>query len=220
MAATAEVAEGSRERILRAALESFAEQGFDGATTREIAARAGVNLGLIKYYFGGKLELWRAAVDLAFETLREALAASLEDDSVLEERERTRRLIRRYVRFVARHPEFVRLMHDEGKRGGARMRWLVDRHVRPLYAGTTSLLERAQARGLLPAEIPSLHFFYILAGAVGLIFHQAEECRRVSGVDPAEDAAIEAHADAVVHLLLGPETPASTRPSSSERRRA
>ena len=37
----------TRERILRAALEAFAEKGFDGATTREIAARAGVNLGLL-----------------------------------------------------------------------------------------------------------------------------------------------------------------------------
>jgi AcrR family transcriptional regulator len=44
---------GARERILAAALEVFAEQGFDGARTRDIAERAGANLGLLTYYFGG-----------------------------------------------------------------------------------------------------------------------------------------------------------------------
>ena len=40
---------GARERILLAALQVFAEQGFDGARTRDIADRAGANLGLIQY---------------------------------------------------------------------------------------------------------------------------------------------------------------------------
>ena len=39
--------EDTRERILAAALETFSDQGFDGTTTRDLAARAGVNLGLI-----------------------------------------------------------------------------------------------------------------------------------------------------------------------------
>ena len=51
--------------------------------------------------------------------------------------------------------------------------------------------------------IAPVHFVYILAGAVGVIFHQAEECKRVAGVDPADDAAIEAHARAVEYLFLG-----------------
>jgi TetR/AcrR family transcriptional regulator len=206
MVATAvATAPDARERILRAALEAFAENGFDGATTRDIATRAGVNPGLIKYYFDGKLKLWRAAVERAFASLREALADEGVDESVLEEPARTRAVLRRYVRFVARQPEFVRLMHDEGKRRGPRMRWIVDRHVRPLYERTTAILRKAQERGMLPSHIAPLHFFYILAGSVGILFHQAEECRRLTGVDPADDAVIEAHADAVVHLLLGPE---------------
>jgi hypothetical protein len=95
-------------------------------------------------------------------------------------------------------------MHDEGKRRGPRMRWLVDHHVRPLYEAFRALLERAQQHGVLPAHVGALHFHYVLVGAVGLIFHQAEECRRLTGVDPMEPAAVEAHAAAVEHLLLGP----------------
>jgi len=197
-------AAGTRERILEAALQAFSEEGFDGATTRDIAARAGVNLGLIKYYFDTKQKLWRTAVERAFSILREELAGSF-DEGVFEDRERTRQALRRYVRFVGRHPEFVRLMHDEGKRRGPRMRWLVDHHVRPIFEGMTGQLGRAQKRGILPSGIDPLHFFYILVGAVGMIFHQAEECRRLTGVDPMDEAVMEAHADAVCFLLFGPE---------------
>jgi AcrR family transcriptional regulator len=203
-AAVETVGADTRERILAAALEAFSDRGFDGATTREIATRADVNLGLIQYHFGGKLRLWRAAVDRAFEELRAGLERILQDPIIADEAERTRFLIRAHVRFVARNTEFIRIMHDEGKRTGPRMRWLVDRHVKPLYEGLRAILERAQESGLLPADIDPLHFHYVLIGSVGLFFHQAAECKRLTGHDPTEPAMIEAHARAVEYLFLGP----------------
>lgn len=47
-----------RDRILDEAGPAFAEAGFAGARTRDIAARAGVNQGLIRYYFGTKEQLF------------------------------------------------------------------------------------------------------------------------------------------------------------------
>ncbi len=44
----------TRERLLASALERFAAHGFDGTTTRAVAADADVNLGLLQYHFGGK----------------------------------------------------------------------------------------------------------------------------------------------------------------------
>jgi TetR/AcrR family transcriptional regulator len=220
MARAAEVEAGgeTRERILRAALEDFSANGFDGARTREIAARAGVPLGLLRYHFGDKAKLWRAAVDRAFAELGSELDAILRAAPPADLRERLRRLVRGYVRFVGRNPEFVRLMHDEGKRRGPRMRWMADRHVKPVFATLAPLVEEAQAEGVLPAGIDPVHFFYVLAGAAGLIFHQAEECKRVSGIDPAEPSAVEAHARAVEHLFLGPAEAASRLPTARERR--
>lgn len=49
-------------RILLAALEVFAEEGYDGASTRSLASRAGVNAPAIQYYFGSKEGLYRAAI--------------------------------------------------------------------------------------------------------------------------------------------------------------
>lgn len=193
----------TRERILEAALQCFSELGYDGATTREIASRAGVNLGLIKYYFDGKEALWHEAVARTFEELGEGLGDALRDAGAFDDRERLRVLMRRLVGWVAQHPEFIRLMHDEGKRDGSRMHWLVDRYVRPFFESTITALRSSQAQGFLPADIDPLHFHYILLGSVALVFHQAPECRRLTGRDPADPAFIEAHADAVTHLFLG-----------------
>lgn len=54
--------EATKRSLLAAAVEVFAKEGFDGATTREVAARAGVNEGLIQRYFGGKAGLLQAIV--------------------------------------------------------------------------------------------------------------------------------------------------------------
>jgi AcrR family transcriptional regulator len=57
----------NRERLLRAATDSFAENGFEGTSLRAIADDAGVSFQLIAYYFGTKEELWAATVDYLFE---------------------------------------------------------------------------------------------------------------------------------------------------------
>ena len=155
-----DAASDTRERILEAALEAFSQRGFDGSKTREIAVRADVTLGLLQYYFGSKTELWKASVDLAFERLRSELEAVLADPGTGDVRERLRLLLHSHVRFVARNPEFVRLMHDEGKRRGPRMRWLVDRHVKPAFdepAGSAASAAPSSS-GLLPAGVHPIHF--------------------------------------------------------------
>jgi TetR/AcrR family transcriptional regulator, regulator of cefoperazone and chloramphenicol sensitivity len=55
--------ERSRAKIIAAAIEVFAQHGRQSASTRMIAARAKVNLGALKYYFGGKEELYLACAD-------------------------------------------------------------------------------------------------------------------------------------------------------------
>lgn len=52
----------SRERLLRAAGELFAERGFDRTTARDIGERAGVDPAMIARYFGGKAQLYVAVL--------------------------------------------------------------------------------------------------------------------------------------------------------------
>ncbi|MBS0220154.1 MAG: CerR family C-terminal domain-containing protein [Proteobacteria bacterium] len=55
--------EDTRRRILETALEIFATEGYEGASTRHLAERAGVNLPAIQYYFGSKEGLYRAVIE-------------------------------------------------------------------------------------------------------------------------------------------------------------
>jgi AcrR family transcriptional regulator len=57
-------ASGNRERILAVARRHFAQDGFDGAGLRAIAADASVDAALVLHYFGSKAALFTAAVDL------------------------------------------------------------------------------------------------------------------------------------------------------------
>jgi len=52
----------TRETILAAARETFAECGYDGATIRQIATSAGVDPALVHHYFGTKEQLFTATV--------------------------------------------------------------------------------------------------------------------------------------------------------------
>jgi AcrR family transcriptional regulator len=207
-AAPGDAERGARERILVAALQVFAERGFDGARTREIADRAGANLGLITYYFDTKEKLWQAAVGLAFLELQTELGDVMAPVAAQgDQRDRVERVLRGFVHFVARRPEFMRLMNDEGKRDSERMRWLADHHVRPLNLAIRRLIEAAAGSGGIAPIAPEI-LHYIALGAAGLVYSQAPECSYVTGVDPTREGFADAHADALVRLLLPPRSDA------------
>lgn len=72
-----------RQQILEAALDLFAEQGLNGATSKDIAERAEVTHGLIYFYFKTKEELFKAAFEYALEQALDRLdvaAIALSDD--------------------------------------------------------------------------------------------------------------------------------------------
>lgn len=63
-------ADMTRTALVRAALKLFGRQGFDGTSTREIAAEARANIGSIAYHFGGKEGLRNAAADYIVDTIQ------------------------------------------------------------------------------------------------------------------------------------------------------
>jgi TetR/AcrR family transcriptional regulator len=190
------------ERILESALELFSERSFEGATTREIAARAGVTQPLLNYHFRTKDDLWRAAVGVLFEELTSELSARLDGLRGVDELTTARLLVREFVVFSATHPQVHRIITQECKTDGPRMDWLVETYIRPLYESTADLFTTLVAQGHLP-DIPVAHLYYMLTGAGPTLFVLAPECRRLTGVDPTDPAVIEAHADAVCRFMFG-----------------
>ena len=64
-------ADQTRATLIRAALRLFGTQGFDGTSTRDIAAAANANIGSIAYHFGGKEGLHEACARHIVETMQE-----------------------------------------------------------------------------------------------------------------------------------------------------
>jgi AcrR family transcriptional regulator len=195
-------ADATRERVLVAALDLFSELSFDGATTRDIAARAGVTQPLLNYHFSSKDELWQAAVDGLFAELNEVLATREEGLRGVDELTVAKLLVREFIYFSASHPQLHRIITQECKSDGPRMDWLVERHIRPYYDQAAMLFTRLVGAGLLP-DIPVAHLYYILTGAGPTMFVLAPECRRLTGIDPQAPEVIEAHVDAVTAFLFG-----------------
>lgn len=59
--------EDTRAALLKAAGEVFAENGYDGATVRTIATRAGVDPAMVNHWFGGKQGLFAAAMEIPID---------------------------------------------------------------------------------------------------------------------------------------------------------
>lgn len=57
---------GTREAILDAARRTFADRGYEAATIRDIATRAGVDPALVYHFYGSKERLFTAAMELPF----------------------------------------------------------------------------------------------------------------------------------------------------------
>ena len=112
----AEQREATRKQIVKAALVEIARAGFDGASTRAIAARANVSQGLLTYHFKSKDALWRAAADHIFMLLRKTVDTALESAEPSGATATRREVVRQLVYFSARHPEFMHFMMDHGKK--------------------------------------------------------------------------------------------------------
>jgi AcrR family transcriptional regulator len=60
----------TRERVLRAAAQLFADRGFKKVTVRDICRAARANVAAVNYHFGDKGGLYREVLQLAIETMR------------------------------------------------------------------------------------------------------------------------------------------------------
>ena len=99
----------NRERILRVAVAAFGEHGYEGASTNQICADAGISKGLLFHYFKSKENLFMEVL----ERCRAEVAAAMEpvDASVPEEPlTALNNFYQRQLDFFSSHPHHYRIM--------------------------------------------------------------------------------------------------------------
>ena len=163
--------EKTRQRILKAATEVFAEKGFDGARVDSIAAQARINKQLLYHHFGNKDELFTAVLESEYESIRAAEAA-LELDGMRAD-EAILALVEFTWRHYLAHPAFIRLLNSENQLEARHLK--SSAHTRAINAGHIARMKKLLARGRregsvrgdldpmqLNVSIAALGFFYLM----------------------------------------------------------
>jgi AcrR family transcriptional regulator len=112
----------TRAKLIEAAIEVFGAAGYEGASTRALAQRAGASLAAIPYHFGGKRELYLAAAqEIAghVRALMEPVATRMRDRDRAGAAERLDEGLSSFTRIVVGGDEpeawvsfFLRCEHD------------------------------------------------------------------------------------------------------------
>jgi TetR/AcrR family transcriptional regulator len=194
-----------REELLKSALIEFGAKGFDGASTRAIAARIEAHQPQINYHFESKAALWTAAVDYIFGLLRKALWGVLPADATAVDVPELATAfadgIRRFVGFAAEHPELNQIIVFEGTTATDRSVWMTQTYVKPLFDGLRPAWQILRNAGIA-APIDHEILYYVLIGGASLPYVNAPEVRMLTGRNPNDPKWVESHAEGLVAILL------------------
>jgi AcrR family transcriptional regulator len=101
-----------KTHIIEAAIELFAEKGFEGTSIRDLATKADVNVAMINYYFGSKEKLFECMVKQKAAYTKDILE-EIVNDRELSEIEKLDRIIDSYVTRIFSNRKFHRVIHQE-----------------------------------------------------------------------------------------------------------
>jgi AcrR family transcriptional regulator len=200
----------SRDRIVRAATELFAERGYDATSTRAIAEAVGLNIATVAYHVGGKPDLYREVMRRAHEAQRDAMAAPLAalaaaGPSPTDVRTALARFVDAYVEFCVDHPEVPALWMRRWLEEGTDVAELESTYAGPLVRDVSGVVRRVLDRAGLAAGLDvdllvlsvvwTSHSFV----RAGVIDHQG---RRRAPQDPELQARWRRHLHDVVDRLV------------------
>jgi AcrR family transcriptional regulator len=197
--ATGRAKDETRQALINAAIQAFSRSGYDGVSVRDIEREAGVNRGLAAYHFGSKEQLWKRAIDALMGDFHAVMERYSDLFELVSPEERTRVLVKVYVMFVAKRPEFFRIMVLEGNDESERTRWFNERYLQRLV----NFFHEHTGIGSDHAAEDAVVDHFVFTGAASLVFAAAEQARQLFGVDPTADAFVERFADFIADYAYG-----------------
>lgn len=165
--------EGTKQKILDAALTEFAAHGPDGTTIDRIAILAGVNKERIYNYFGGKHKLFTAVLRAELASVAEAVPAH---SFAIEDIGEYAGLVYDYHRT---RPELTRLIRWEGL--------LFDSEVpdealrQDHYLAKITAVKAGQDAGTLTQAIDADHLVFLVFALAGWWFAVPQVARMLTG---------------------------------------
>ena len=188
--------ERSRQRMLDAAEDLFAERGFDRVTMADIGAAAGLSRGAPGYLFGSKLGLYEEVLARLFDAREAALHvpwAALAEASDEDVPARLKVAVRAYLEFLHGRPTFIGITEREALAGAP--------HLAGAPRRSTAIEDALQALAKRhPFRISSALMVVLSVGMFPLVHRESVLAPR--GIDPADAAVLERHTVLVTDLTL------------------
>ena len=200
--------DATREALLAAGTELFAESGYDAVSVATIAGKARVNKAMISYHFGGKRQLYRAIVRTTFTEIVERA------ERLAETPRRAPDVLRDLVTLIAdtamaRNPHFPAMMLREVLAGGRHL----DAEIIGYPLRVADVVRRIVERGIREGSfrrvdpllthlslVGSLLFFFATSRLRARIF--AEAGMRMKPLDAG--AYVQHIQDLIIHGLASP----------------
>lgn len=165
--------------ILKAAEDIFAEYGYNGTTTREIAKKCGVNIANIHYYWGSKEELWHAVVYNVIMQIMDSTKSILEFP-VGNVEGALRHTIGILVDILADNPNYARILQHSSVKGFSE-EIAKDINISLLEIGR-AFIKLSLKKEMIPDFNPDLLLFG-LTGAFAIFFIEKDGVKAVFDED-------------------------------------
>jgi len=200
-------AERTRREILDVATREFAEMGYAGARVDEIAAQTRTTKRMIYYYFGGKEQLYIAALERAYALVR-AAEQELDVDH-LDPVAAIRRLAELTFDYHESHPDFIRLVSIENIHQAQFMAKspALARLNTTAVTLTGKILARGYAEGAFSRQADPLDVHLVISAYCFFRVANRHTFRAIFGRDPLDPALRDQYrrmlGDLVVSYLTG-----------------
>jgi AcrR family transcriptional regulator len=189
--------DGMRTRILDAAERMFAERGYAGATTREIASEADINKRMLFYYYPTKDALYRAVLERVIANLIAIHERFRNDPGPVGIGEAAEGL----VVFAAAHLGALKILHREIIDAGPHLAGLARDYLGPLFARGSAEVDRNVDDGAFRAGDP-MHTLVNVGGLTLYYFLIVPLLDRIWDRDPLAPATLAERAATVRECLL------------------
>ncbi len=138
----------TEQKILDAAGEIFHVKGFDGARMQEIASQAGINKGLLHYYFKTKDALFEAIFGAALKQVISRILIILDENLPLEEK--ISRMVDQYMAMLLINPNLPRfVLHELNKNADRFIARHLDEKVKAAFARFTASVNQEAKQGMI-----------------------------------------------------------------------
>jgi TetR/AcrR family transcriptional regulator len=200
-----------RTRVLAAAEAVFAERGYAGATTREIAERAGIGKRMLFYYFPTKDAVYRAVLERILQGLVAIYELSRNQPGAIGLAES----IEGITHFTAQNLQATKVWMREIIDGGPHLADLTEKHLAGMYRQAGTTVARNMESGVFRSSDP-VHVIASVGGVTLFYFLIVPMLRLIWDRDPLDPEVVAERArmarDLLLHGLAGPATPKETIP--------